>query len=46
VVSAELTPQQLRALADLEEARQDGAVSETEYQSRRGSILRGELGAP
>ena len=45
-VSAELTPQQLRALADLEEARQDGAVSETEYQSRRGSILRGELGAP
>ena len=45
-VSAELTPQQLRALADLEEARQDGAVSETEYQSRRGRILRGELVAP
>lgn len=41
-----LTPQQLRALADLEEARQTGAVSETEYQSQRGRILRGEPVAP
>ena len=45
-VSAELTPEQLRALADLEEARQGGSVSETEYQSMRGRILRGESVAP
>ena len=41
-VSGELTPEQLRALADLEEARQRGEVSEAQYQSRRGRILRGE----
>ncbi|MBW2267097.1 MAG: hypothetical protein JRH16_00875 [Deltaproteobacteria bacterium] len=41
-VSAELSPQQLRALADLEEDRQAGSISETEYQSQRSRILRGE----
>lgn len=45
-VSAELTPQQLRDLADLEEARQDGKLSETDYQTRRGQILRGEPISP
>ena len=44
--SEELTSQQLRALADLQEARQAGSLSETEYQSRRGRILHGEPSAP
>jgi hypothetical protein len=39
----DLSPEQLRALADLEEARQNGQVSEAEYQGRRAKILRGEL---
>jgi hypothetical protein len=38
-----LSPEQLRALADLEEARQNGEVTETEYTGRRDKILRGEL---
>ena len=41
-----LTPEQLRALADLEEARRDGNVTEAEYTARKGQILRGELGRP
>ena len=45
-VSEELTPAQLRALADLEEARLRGEVSESEYSARRGQILRGEEPAP
>jgi hypothetical protein len=38
-----LSPEQLRALADLEEARQNGQVTESEYSGRRDQILRGEL---
>ncbi len=45
VTSGNLSPEQLRALADLEEARRDGQVSEGDYQERRARILRGELGA-
>ena len=45
-ISPELTPQQLRDLADLAEARQSGAISETAYQSKRGRILRGEPVSP
>ena len=37
-----LSPEVLRALADLEEARRRGEVSEAEYQSRRREILREE----
>jgi hypothetical protein len=35
----ELSPEQLRELADLEEARRAGQVSESEYQARRREIL-------
>jgi hypothetical protein len=35
----ELSPEALRALADLEEARQRGEVSEDEYRTRRNEIL-------
>jgi hypothetical protein len=45
-LASDLSPEQLRALADLEEERQTGAVSETEYQARRGRILRGEAELP
>jgi len=41
-VSSDLSSDQLRALADLEDARRDGQVSETDYFKRRGAILRGE----
>jgi hypothetical protein len=37
-------PDALRALAELEEARRSGAVSEAEYQSRRRAILEGAGG--
>jgi hypothetical protein len=37
--SGELSPETLRALADLEEARRSGQVSESEYQARRREIL-------
>jgi hypothetical protein len=40
----ELTPEQLRALADLEEARSQGKVSEAEYAAERNRIL--SPGAP
>jgi hypothetical protein len=36
-----LTPTQLRALADLEEARQRGDITEGQYQTRRAVILSG-----
>jgi hypothetical protein len=36
-----LTPETLRALADLEEERRDGSISEGEYQRRRRALLRG-----
>lgn len=41
-VSGELTPEQLRALADLEEERRSGAISEGEYSARRSRILQGD----
>ena len=42
MVSPELSSDQLRALADLEDARKTGKISETEYFKRRGAVLRGE----
>jgi hypothetical protein len=42
----DLDPEQLRALADLEEARRNGKLTESEYSSQRDRILRGETGAP
>jgi hypothetical protein len=45
-VGADLTPGQLRALADLEEARRNGELSEAEYTAERNRILRGESPAP
>jgi hypothetical protein len=44
VTSGNLAPAQLRALADLEEMRRDGKVSENDYQTRRARILRGDPG--
>ncbi|UCE85164.1 MAG: SHOCT domain-containing protein [Deltaproteobacteria bacterium] len=41
-----LSPRTLRRLADLEEARQRGEVSEAEYQARRAQILAEDAGAP
>ena len=38
-----LSPEALRALADLEETRRRGELSEAEYQSRRRAILSGQL---
>jgi len=46
VTSGNLSPAQLRALADLEEQRRDGKLNESEYQSRRAQILRGDGSAP
>jgi hypothetical protein len=40
-----LSPEALRALADLEEDRRRGQLTEAEYQSRRRQILAGELPA-
>ncbi len=37
--ASELTPEQLRALADLEEARQEGKLSEAAYAAERNRIL-------
>jgi hypothetical protein len=42
----ELTGGQLRALADLDDARRAGDLSEAEYYSQKNAILRGELPAP
>jgi len=42
----ELSGEQLRALADLDDARRAGDISESEYYSRKNAILRGELPAP
>lgn len=41
-----LSPQALRALADLEEERRRGVVTEAEYQSRRRQIVAGDLPVP
>jgi hypothetical protein len=35
----DLTPQQLRDLADVEEARREGKITEVEYRARRRAIL-------
>ncbi|MGH3113173.1 MAG: hypothetical protein ACRDOP_06880, partial [Gaiellaceae bacterium] len=45
-VLPELTPEQLRALADLEEARTEGKVSEAEYAAERNRILAPPTPAP
>jgi hypothetical protein len=37
-----LSPEALRALADLEELRRGGLISESAYQERRRGILSGE----
>jgi len=42
----ELTPEQLRALADLEEARNQGKVGEAEYAAERIRILEPPVPAP
>jgi hypothetical protein len=42
----ELTPEQLRALADLEEARRAGRLSESEYAAERNRILEPPAAAP
>lgn len=42
----DLSPDQLRSLADLEERRRAGEVSEAQYNARRDQILRGETDAP
>jgi hypothetical protein len=41
-----LSPQTLRALADLEESRRRGVISEADYQKRRRSILASDPSAP
>ena len=45
-VSEDLSPEQLRALADLEEQRRSGKISEGQYNASRNRILRGESQAP
>jgi hypothetical protein len=44
-VPADLSPDALRALADLEEERRAGGVTEAEYHARRRAILTGDSGA-
>ena len=39
---ADLSPETLRRLANLEEERRDGAVTESEYDLRRRAILRAD----
>ncbi len=39
----DLTPEQLRALADLEEERRAGGLTEAQYNARRGKIMAGEF---
>jgi len=41
-----LSPEALRALADLEETRRRGELSETDYQDQRRQILSGQLPSP
>jgi hypothetical protein len=45
-ISDDITAEQFRALADLEEQRRSGAVTEAEYYARKRSILMGEEPAP
>jgi hypothetical protein len=42
VAPSGLTPAQLRALADLEEARRDGKITEAEYAAEQQKIVSGE----
>lgn len=42
----DITPEQLRDLADLEERRREGSVSEAEYSATKIKILTGEQPAP
>jgi hypothetical protein len=42
VAPSGLTPAQLRALADLEEARRDGKITEADYAAEQQKILSGE----
>ena len=44
-ITGHLSPETLRALADLEESRRRGAISEAEYQDRRRRILASDPGA-
>ena len=41
-----LSPEQLRALADLEEARRAGEITEAEYAAEQQRILAGQLTKP
>jgi hypothetical protein len=41
-ITGHLAPETLRALADLEELRRQGAISEATYQARRRAILAGD----
>ena len=41
-----LSPETLRALADLEDARRRGDLSETEYETERRRLLEGDAGSP
>ena len=41
-----LSGEQLRALADLDDVRRSGAITEGEYHSRKNAIVRGELPEP
>jgi hypothetical protein len=45
-LTGDVSPEQLRALADLEEARRAGSISESEYSSMRAQFLRGDAPAP
>jgi len=43
---ANLSPETLRALADLEDSRRRGDLTETEYDTERRRILEGDTGSP
>jgi len=45
-IGGHLSPETLRALADLEELRRQGAISEAAYQERRRSLLASEPSTP
>jgi hypothetical protein len=42
----DLSPQQLRDLADIEEARREGRITEVEYRTQRRAILEADEAAP
>lgn len=45
-LSTTLSPEQLRALADLEEERREGNLTEAVYNARRGKIMSGDIESP